>query len=141
MRACRFALERYAESIRNEYVGDASDLVVGEPIGEEGLEAHLAHEMIPYTADELIRIAEAEFAWMEEELVAAAREMGYGEDWRAAQEAVKNLAVEPGRKPAVVRELERESVAFVEERDWVTIPPLAQEIWRMEMMPAGAASW
>lgn len=130
------ALRAHADAIRARYVGEGADaVVIGDPIGEEGLRAHLANEMIPYTAEELIAIAEAEFAWMEEELVRAAREMGYGDDWRAAQEAVKNLAVEPGRKPAVVRDLERQSVEFVEERHWVTIPPLAEEIWRMEMMP------
>ncbi len=129
------ALERHAEAIRARHVGGATGAIVsGDPIGEEGLRAHLANEMIPYTAEELIRIAQAEFAWMEEELVRASREMGYGDDWRAAQEAVKNLAVEPGRKPAVVRELERQSVEFVEARDWIDIPPLAREIWRMEMM-------
>jgi uncharacterized protein (DUF885 family) len=129
------ALEAHAEAIQRQFVGRSADgPVVGDPIGDDGLRAHLAHEMIPYTADELIRIAEAEFAWMEEELLRASREMGYGDDWRAAQEAVKNLAVDPGRKPAVVREIERESVEFIQARDWITIPPLAQEIWRMEMM-------
>ena len=129
------ALADHAEAIRTRHVGDTPDRVVtGDPIGEEGLRAHLANEMIPYTAEELIAIAEAEFAWMEEELVRASGEMGFGDDWRAAQEAVKDRAVEPGRKPAVVRELERESVAFVEARDWIGIPPLAREIWRMEMM-------
>jgi hypothetical protein len=57
-------------------------VVVGLPIGEEGLAAHLRHEMIPYTPQELIAIAEQEFAWMEDALVDAAREMGY-DDWRA----------------------------------------------------------
>ena len=129
------ALTAHAQAIRDRYVGDAaSGPVIGDPIGEEGLRAHLANEMIPYTAEELIAIAEAEFAWMEEELVRAAREMGYGDDWRAAQEAVKQLAVDPGEKPAVVRELERQSVDFIGERDWITIPPLAAEVWRMEMM-------
>jgi uncharacterized protein (DUF885 family) len=129
------ALEAHAEAIRTHYVGGTPDRVVtGDPIGQEGLRTHLANEMIPYTAEELIAIAQAEFAWMEEELVRASREMGYGDDWRAAQEAVKSRAVEPGRKPAVVRELERESVAFIEARDWIDIPPLAREIWRMEMM-------
>ena len=130
------ALEAHAAAIRERYVGDlATGPVIGEPIGEEGLRAHLANEMIPYTAEELIAIAEAEFAWMEEALVEAAREMGYGDDWRAAQEAVKQLAVPPGQKPAVVRELERQSVEFIGERDWIDVPPLAHEIWRMEMMP------
>lgn len=128
-------LDRHAAAIRTRYVGDADDgPVIGDPIGEEGLRAHLAHEMIPYTAEELIAIAEEEFAWMEEALVEAAREMGYGDDWRAAQEAVKNLAVDPGEKPAVVRELARQSVEFVGEHDWITQPPLAEEVWRMEMM-------
>ena len=130
------ALDAHAAAIRGRWVGDlASGPVIGEPIGEEGLRAHLANEMIPYTADELIAIAEAEFAWMEEALVDAAREMGYGNDWRAAQEAVKQLAVPPGEKPAVVRELERQSIEFIGDRDWIDIPPLAHEVWRMEMMP------
>ncbi len=129
------ALEAHAEAIRDRWVGDAaSGPVIGDPIGEEGLRAHLANEMIPYTAEELIAIAEAEFSWMEEELVRAATEMGFG-DWREAQEAVKNLAVDPGEKPDVVRELERQSIEFIEARDWISLPPLAHEVWRMEMMP------
>ena len=130
------ALDAHAQAIRSRYVGDlASGPVIGEPIGEEGLRAHLANEMIPYTAEELIAIARAEFAWMEEALVEASREMGFGDDWRAAQEAVKRRAVPPGEKPAVVRELERQSVEFIEARDWIDLPPLAREVWRMEMMP------
>jgi hypothetical protein len=129
------AMEAHAGAIRARYAGDGEGgVVVGDPIGEEGLRAHLANEMIPYTAEELIAIAEAEFAWMEEALVDAAREMGY-DDWRDAQEAVKNLAVPPGDKPGVVRELERQSVDFISDRDWITVPPLAREVWRMEMMP------
>ncbi|MDP2959339.1 MAG: DUF885 family protein [Longimicrobiales bacterium] len=127
------ALEEHVAAVRSRYV-PAEGPVVGDPIGESGLRAHLAREMIPYTADELIRIAEAEFAWMEEARLAASREMGFGDDWRAALEHVKNLAVEPGGKPAVVRELERQSVDFIGARDWISIPPLAEEIWRMEMM-------
>jgi hypothetical protein len=127
------ALEAHAAAVRARYV-PAEGPVVGDPIGESGLRAHLAHEMIPYTADQLIKIAEAEFTWMEEARLAASREMGYGDDWRAALEHVKDLAVEPGRKPSVVRELERQSLEFIGARDWISIPPLASEIWRMEMM-------
>jgi len=127
------ALEAHATAIRARYVPD-DGLVVGDPIGAEGLRAHLAHEMIPYTAEELIRIAEAEFAWMEQARLDASREMGFGDDWRAALEAVKDLAVDPGDKPGVVRDLEEQSVDFIQARDWISIPPLAQEIWRMEMM-------
>lgn len=128
------ALEQHVSAIRAQYVGGIDGPVVGDPIGEDGLRAHLAHEMIPYSAQELIAIAEAEFAWMEEALVEASREMGYGDDWRAAQEAVKNLAADPGEKPGVVLDLEKQSIDFISARDWITLPPLASEVWRMEMM-------
>ena len=128
------ALSAHADAIRDRYVGDlAAGPVIGDPIGAEGLRAHLDHEMIPYTPSELIAIAEEEFAWMEEALVEAAREMGY-DDWRDAQEAVKNMAVPPGEKPGVVLDLEAQSIDFIEGRDWITLPPLAHEVWRMEMM-------
>jgi uncharacterized protein (DUF885 family) len=104
------------------------------PIGAEGLRAHLAHDMMPYTAEELIAIANAEFAYLEGELLKAAREMGFGDDWKAAQEAVKRKAVAPGQKPGLVRELAAQSEAFVDARGSITIPPLAREIWRMGMM-------
>ena len=131
------ALDEHALAIETAWIGDLENgPVVGNPIGEEGLRAHLKHEMIPYTADELIQIAEAEFAWMEEALIEASREMGYGDDWKAAQEAVKNLAVAPGQKPDVVVDLERQSIDFLNQHDWITLPSLASEVWRMTMMSA-----
>ncbi|HEX6938089.1 MAG TPA: DUF885 family protein [Longimicrobiales bacterium] len=136
--ALKKSLDAYRAAIQDVWLRmeqEGGDLaVIGEPIGADGLRAHLAHEMIPYTPQELIAIAEAEFAWCEAEMLKASRELGFGDDWHAAIEAVKDRAVPPGRKPAVVRELEAQSVAFVEERGAITIPPLAQEIWRMEMM-------
>ena len=129
------ALDAHALAIEAAWIGDLENgPVVGNPIGEEGLKAHLKHEMIPYTADELIAIAEAEFAWMEEALIEASREMGYGDDWKAAQEAVKNMAVDPGEKPGVVVDLEQQSIDFINQHDWITLPPLASEVWRMTMM-------
>ena len=129
------ALDAHASAIQTRYIGDvANGPVVGNPIGEDGLRAHLAHEMIPYSADELIAIAEAEFEWMEEALIEASREMGYGNDWKAAQEAVKNLAVDPGEKPGIVLDIERQSIDFINDHDWISLPPLAHEVWRMEMM-------
>src|SRR5690606_33960986 len=110
------SLEAYRDAIHHVWLrpeeAGATLTVIGEPIGVRGLRAHLAHEMIPYTPEELIAIAEAEFAWCEAELLKASREMGYGDDWRAAMEAVKNTAVPPGGKPAVVRELAEQSEAF-----------------------------
>jgi hypothetical protein len=105
----------------------------GRPVGAEGLRAHLAREMIAYTAEELIAIAEIEFAWMDTALIAAARQMGFGDDWRAAQEATKQAAVPPGQKPALIRDLMYQSEVFIEALGSITLPPLMSEIWRMGM--------
>ena len=55
--------------------------------------------MIPYTPEELIAIAETEYAWCETEMKKASREMGFGDDWKKALEKVKNIYVEPGKQP------------------------------------------
>jgi len=60
--------------------------------------------------------------------------MGYGDDWRKAVEKVKTLHVEPGRQPELIRDLAREAIDYVRRHDLVTVPPLAAETWRMEMM-------
>jgi dipeptidyl aminopeptidase/acylaminoacyl peptidase len=106
----------------------------GRPAGREALLADLAAEMVPYTPEELIAIAEREFAWCEAEMKWAARDMGLGDDWRKAVEKVKTLHVEPGRQPELIRDLAREAVDYVRRHDLVTVPPLAAETWRMEMM-------
>jgi hypothetical protein len=103
------------------------------PIGAEGLRAHLAREMIPYTPQELIAIAENEFRWMDEAMLGASRRMGFGDDWRAAQEAVKDAWVPPGEKPGLIRDTQYESEAFLEARGEITMAPLMREIWRMGM--------
>ncbi len=138
-------LAAYRTALREKVVGlapegDASearrgdDPIVGDPIGAEGLEADLAHEMLAYDAEGLIAIAEREYGWCVEQLKRASAEMGFGDDWRAALERVKSEHLEPGEQPELVREIARDVVAFVEERDLVTVPPLAKEIWRMEML-------
>jgi hypothetical protein len=106
---------------------------VGDPIGAAGLQADLDLEMIPYSVEELISIGERELAWCEDQLRTAASDLGF-DDWRDALEHVKRLHEPPGEQPRLVRELALEAIAFVEERDLVTIPPLAKEVWRMEMM-------
>ncbi|UCG88695.1 MAG: DUF885 domain-containing protein [Gemmatimonadota bacterium] len=131
------AINDYIQFLRSKVVGIVAgeeEPIVGDPIGVAGLESDLAHEMIPYTPEELIAIGEREFAWLDQEMLAASRDLGYGEDWMAALEHVKNLAVEPGKQTEVVRELAQEAINFIKQRDLVTVPPLAEEIWRMEMM-------
>lgn len=131
------AITRYARAIREEVVGQREGMeepIIGDPIGLAGLMEDLDAEMIAYAPSELIALAEREFAWIESEQKKAAREMGHGDDWRAALEAVKQAYVPPGEQPELVRRLAREAVQFVTERNLVTVPPLADEIWRMEMM-------
>ncbi|MBI4892597.1 MAG: DUF885 family protein [Acidobacteria bacterium] len=113
---------------------DNADDVIGDPIGREALISDLAFEMIPYTPEELIAIANRELAWCENEMRRASRELGYGDDWKKALEQVKGLYVEPGRQPTLIRDLAREAEAFLDQHNLLTIPPLARETWRMEMM-------
>ncbi|WP_420615406.1 DUF885 domain-containing protein [Candidatus Palauibacter sp.] len=131
------ALDGFATFLRESVIGyreGEDEPIVGDPIGAEGLAADLRREMIPYTPEELIAIAEREYAWCEERMIEASRELGYGDDWRAALEYVKTLHRDPGDQPQMIRELADEALAFVTERDLVTVPPLADEIWRIEMM-------
>jgi len=107
---------------------------VGDPMGRDALLLDLRNEMITYTPEELQEIAEAELAWGEARLREAAQEMGYGDDWHAALEHVKSLHVEPGDQIHLVTELAREAEEFLAERDLVTVPELAREVWRMEML-------
>ncbi|MGZ5436692.1 MAG: DUF885 family protein [Pyrinomonadaceae bacterium] len=113
--------------------GDTSD-IVGDPIGREALLSELQSEMIPYTPEELIAFAEKEMAWCENEMKKASRALGYGEDWKKALEHVKNLYVEPGKQPEMIRELALEATRFVEDNDLITVPQLAKDTWRMEML-------
>jgi uncharacterized protein (DUF885 family) len=108
--------------------------IIGDPIGEKGLEADLAYEMIPYTPEELIAIAQKEYAFSLSEAKKAARELGFGDDWKAAMEKVKDTYVEPGKQTELIRDLARQAEAFFDQHDWVTIPPLAREDWRMDML-------
>ncbi len=149
------AMRRYATTIRTRIVGiqpapvvaagagaaqaprnaaAANEPIIGDPIGAEGLAVDLRHAMIPYTADELIAIAEKEYAFSLSEAKKAARELGLGDDWKAAMEKVKNMYVAPGKQPDLIRDLANEADAFFAKHDWVTIPALAREDWRMEMM-------
>ncbi|HEY1763970.1 MAG TPA: DUF885 family protein [Opitutaceae bacterium] len=135
------SLDGYVKFLREKVVGieeGKDEPIVGDPIGREGLKVELAHEMIAYTPEELLAIANRQFEWCDKELKKASREMGYGDDWKAAMEKVKQDHVPPGGQPALVRDLALEAIRFVQDRDLVTIPPLDADFWRIEMMsPAG----
>ena len=133
------ALKSYASFIRKKVVGitDEDDPpIIGDPVGRDELLSMLEHEMIAYSPEQLLEIARKEFKWCRKEMVRAAGDLGFKEDWRAALDHVKELHVEPGQQPYLIRDLAHEAVEFLEERDLVTIPELCKETWRMEMMSA-----
>jgi hypothetical protein len=131
------ALTDYAASLKERLVGKESATrlnVTGDPIGRDGLVSALQREMIPYTPEELMALAEKELAWGEAELRSAAAEMGYGNDWHAAMEKVKTLYVAPGEQTAMVRRLAYEAVDYLDANKLVTIPEVARQSWRMDML-------
>jgi hypothetical protein len=130
-------LETYAGVLKEKIVGvkaDDENAIVGNPIGREALIDALKYEMIPYTPEELLKIADEEYAWCLAEMKKASKALGYGEDWKKALEHVKGLHVEPGKQPEMIRELALEAIKYVKDNDLVTVPPLAEESWRMDMM-------
>ncbi len=140
-KSAQAALAEHARVLREVVVGHkpgADEPVVGDPIGRAALMAHLERERIAYTPEELVEIARREFAWCDEQMLAASREMGFGDDWKAAMDKVKGLHVEPGAQTRLIVDLAEEAIAFLEQRDLLTIPELAKEIWRVEMMSAEA---
>jgi uncharacterized protein (DUF885 family) len=108
--------------------------IVGYPIGKEEIIRQLQLEFIPYTPEELVDIANKEFAWCDAEMLKASQDMGFGKDWKKALEKVKNTYVPPGKQPEAIMKLYNESVAFLKKNNLLTIPPMAEETWRMIMM-------
>lgn len=130
-------LTAYGRLLRERVLGfrpGQPEPIIGDPIGRDAIVADLRDELIAYTPEELVAIAEREFAWCEAEMKKAARELGFGDDWKAALEHVKQKYVPPGEQPELIRRLAFEAIEFVESRGLVTVPPLSRDIWRIEMM-------
>ncbi len=108
--------------------------IIGNPVGKKGIESMLEYEMIAYSPEQLIDIANQEFAWCDQEVLKVSKEMGFGKDWKKALEKVKNTYVEEGHQPETMLRLYDESIAFLKEKDLVTIPAIADETWRMTMI-------
>jgi len=131
------SLQNYSAFLLDKLVGIKPDdkiTIIGDPIGRAALLEELEYEMIPYTPEELVEIANKEFAWCEAEMKKASRELGFGDDWKKALETVKGKYVEPGKQPELIRRQAYEAIEFVEKNDLVTVPKLARDSWRMEMM-------
>lgn len=132
-------LGTYAQNLRKKV--DTSKLpkddgsgIIGQPIGRDEIIRQLKLEFIPYTPEELIDIAQKEFAWCDREMLKASAELGFGNDWKKALEKVKQSYVPPGKQPEAMLDLYNQSIEFLKKNDLITIPPLAEETWRMRMM-------
>lgn len=131
-------LDEYAKLLIEEIAGQKGkdeDPLVGDPIGREAVAADVRFEFLPYSAEELIAIGQRELAWGQEQMKAAAKQMGLGDDWKAALAKVKANHVPPGGQDSLIEQIGREATDFVKRRDLVTVPPLAEETWRLTMIP------
>ena len=136
-KAAQDALKDYATFLKEKLAGIApgdKTTIIGDPVGRDALLDELADNMIPYTPEELIAIAQTEYDWCMKEMLKASHEMGYGDNWHAAVEKVKQMHVPPGEQPELIRKLVTEGSDFAIKNDLVTVPPLADETWRMVMM-------
>lgn len=127
-------MESYSKFLREKLAGAANpETIIGDPIGREALMVDLQHEMIPYTPEELITLAEKELSWCQNEMTKAAAEMGY-KDWRQALEFVKQQSPLPGEQPKLVVQLADEAINYLEANNLVTVPEIAKRDWRMTML-------
>lgn len=135
------ALEEHSKFLREEIAelkGKDEDPLLGDPVGAAALANDLAAEMIPYTPGELIAIGEREFAWCEARMKEAAKEMGLGDDWKAALARVKLQFVPPGMQDELVAGQARAAIDFMKTNRLVSVPPLCEETWRIAMIPPDA---
>lgn len=133
------SMKAYAKALREHYTNSVKDDgsgIIGKPIGREALEKQLAFEMIAYSPEELIKEAEKQFAWCEKEMLKASNELGFGNDWKAALEMVKETYLPAGAWPEEVARLGEEAIDIMVKNDWLTVPPLAIETWRTSMISA-----
>ena len=133
------SMKAYAKALREHYTNSVKDDgsgIIGKPIGREALEKQLAFEMIAYSPEELIAEAEKQFAWCEKEMLKASNELGFGNDWKAALEMVKETYLPAGAWPEEVARLGEEAIDIMVKNDWLTEPPLAIETWRTTMISA-----
>ena len=133
------SMKAYSKGLREHYTNSVKDDgsgIIGKPIGREALEKQLAFEMIAYSPEELIAEAEKQFAWCEKEMLKASNELGFGNDWKAALEMVKETYLPAGAWPEEVARLGEEAIDLMVKNDWLTVPPLAIETWRTTMISA-----
>ena len=115
-------------------LGSEKEIAGIGPVGNDVLQEELRQAWIPYTPEQLITLANKEFEWCDNQMQKASQEMGLGDNWKAAQEKAKNMYVEPGQMIYWVRDNARKAIAFMEEKEILTIPQGAKEDWWEQAM-------
>lgn len=130
--------DRYIDNlhakIAQNVAGSDNSGIPGVPIGKEQLLKEIHFKMIPYKPKELIDIANREYAWCLKQMKKASSEMGYGDDWKAALEAVKEDHVPVGKQPEEVVSLLKEAMDFIGSHHLIKLPDMAKNTWTMIMM-------
>jgi uncharacterized protein (DUF885 family) len=133
-------MKAYSDFLKNHFentvVKDDGSGIIGKPVGKTAIEKELLFNMVPYSAEELLKEGEKQYAWCEREMLKASQELGFGNDWKAALEHVKNTYLPAGEWPQMVAEMAEEAIAFLEDNDLMTVPEMAKETWRTTMMSA-----
>jgi len=130
------AIAELARFLREDVAGSRGkpdDPLIGDPIGREALLADLRGEHVAQTPEQLIDLGERQLAWCRDQMKEASGRLGLGDDWRAAIEKAKQSGVPVGKQDELVRDQARASIKFLRDRDLLTIPPLCEESWRIEM--------
>ncbi|RZL62045.1 MAG: DUF885 family protein, partial [Pedobacter sp.] len=130
------SLTKYAQNFTLKVEKPTGNHITGTPIGKDELQRQITAEMLPYTPEELIRLAEKEFAFCDKELLQASKDMGFGTDWKKAQEKVKNSYVPVGKQPELIVKLQDDALDFIKLNNLMDIPEIANETWGMIMMTA-----
>ncbi|KAJ6786189.1 hypothetical protein PWT90_00751 [Aphanocladium album] len=133
------ALQEHQVAVERHLVGigpDGQDEIIGQPIGREALLVELEAEMIAYSPEELLDLAHDVFQWCEVQMKNASNELGFGDNWKRALDYVKTQFVPPGEQPALVKSLALEGAEFVKKHDLLTVPRIADETYRANMMSA-----
>ncbi|WP_245768028.1 DUF885 family protein [Pedobacter insulae] len=130
------SLSKYATNFAVKVEKPEGNKIVGSPIGKEELQRQITAEMLPYTPEQLIQLAEKEFAYCDKELLQASKDLGFGSDWKKAQEQVKNSYVPLGKQPELIVKLQNDALDFIKTHNLMDLPPIANETWGMVMMSA-----
>lgn len=145
--AANSAIDEFSKHLRESVAGikgKPEDPLIGDPIGREALLDELKNEVIAYSPEELIAIADAEMAWCTQQAIAAAKEMGIVDakgngDWKAALAKVKDDVPPPGGQVPYVLGIAHEAIDFVKTKGdnggpLVTVPPMCEELWKAQML-------